>query len=405
MTSGAIGAGVTVRFLGALLILALLATPRFAAPTSAIAEFTPDEVARILSHGPWPSPGRVMAFADPTNRFSGDPAAIALGRRLFHDARLSRDGALSCASCHDPARDFTDGRARAVGLAPHDRNTQSLLNVGLQRWFGWDGGADSLWAASIRPLLAPAEMGSSAAKVAAVVRGDPDLAAAHAKAFGPAPPPSSRADEALMVDVAKAIAAWMETLVSPRTAFDAFRDALARGDAIAASHYPADARRGLAIFIGRGNCSVCHHGPAFSNGEFHDIGIPFVVGPGRVDPGRHAGIRRLREDPFNLLGRWNDETAGASARSTRTRHLVLQHRNWGEWRTPGLRGAARTAPYMHDGRLATLRDVVQHYARLDEDRLHSDGEALLKPLNLKEDEVDDLVAFLRSLDPLAPPER
>lgn len=376
------------------LVAALLVMPRVAAREPDATGFSPDEVAKILSHGPWPpAPAR-----DPTNRASGNPAAIALGARLFRDPRLSRGSAISCAGCHDPARGFTDGRPRAVGLALHDRNTQGLLNAGLQRWFGWDGGADSLWAASIRPLLAPGEMGSSAAAVAAVVRGDPGLAAAHAKAFRRAAPVEALDDETLLVDVAKAIAAWVETRVSPRTPFDDFRDALARGDATAAARYPADARRGLAIFIGRGNCNVCHHGAAFSNGEFHDVGIPFVVGPGRVDPGRHAGIRRLREDPFNLLGRWNDETPGATARSARTRHVTLQHRNWGEWRTPGLRGLSRTAPYMHDGRLATLRDVVRHYATLDEDRLHADGEALLKPLNLSEREIDDLVAFLRSLD-------
>ena len=249
-------------------------------------------------------------------------------------------------------------------------------------------------------MLAPGEMGSSAAKVAATVRADPGLAAAHAKAFRRPVPVAALDDEMLLVDVAKAIAAWVETRISPRTPFDDFRDALASGDAAAAARYPADARRGLALFVGRGNCSVCHHGPAFSNGEFHDVGIPFVVEPGRVDPGRHAGIRRLRDDPYNLLRRWNDEPAGVDARSARTRHVTLQHRNWGEWRTPGLRGVARTAPYMHDGRLATLRDVVLHYSRLDEDRLHADGEALLKPLNLSEREVEDLVAFLRSLDPM-----
>lgn len=389
------------RILGAALALGLLAAPGAGARAAEATGFSQDEVAKILSHGPWPPP----PARDATSRASGNPAAIALGARLFRDPRLSRDGAISCATCHDPRRDFTDGRPRALGITRHDRNTQGLLNAGLQRWFGWDGGTDSLWAATIRPLLAPGEMGSSAAKVAATVRDDPGLAAAHAKAFGRTPPPSAQGDEALLVDVAKAIAAWVETRVSPRTPFDDFRDALARGDAAAAARYPADARRGLAIFVGRGNCGVCHHGPAFSNGEFHDVGVPFVVEPGRVDPGRHAGIRRLREDPYNLLGRWNDEPAGVDARSARTRHVTLQHRNWGEWRTPGLRGAARTAPYMHDGRLATLRDVVLHYSRLDEDRLHADGEALLKPLNLSEREVEDLVAFLRSLDPRASPGR
>lgn len=365
-----------------------------------VPDFDADEVARILRHGPWPPPDR----ADPTNRVSGNPGAIALGRRLFFDPRLSGNGAIACASCHVPERDFTDGRSRALGLGRHDRNTQGLLNAGLQRWFGWDGGADSLWSAALRPLLSPVEMGSTPARIAAQVRSDPALAARHAAVFGAA----KADDDAVMVDVAKAIAAWVETLRSPRTAFDDFRDALARGDATGTARYPEAARRGLKIFIGRGNCSACHFGPAFSNGEFHDVGMPFVVEPGRVDPGRHAGIRRVRSDRFNLLGPWNDEPQQArssEARALQTRTVSLQHRNWGEWRTPTLRGLGRTAPYMHDGRMTTLRDVVKHYSEIDEDRLHADGESLLKPLRLSAGEIDDLLVFLASLDAGAAPAR
>ena len=372
---------------------------------TAPAEFTPAQVATILSHGPWPAAPR----RDPTNRLSGVPDAIALGREFFFDASLSRDGRIACASCHDPAKGFTDGLPRAVGLAGHDRNTQGLLDLGLQRWFGWDGGADSLWAASLRPLLSHVEMGADAAHVAARLRSRPAVTAritaladgmAAERGPGSAGPSGAPAnDEALMVAAAKAIAAWLETLVSPRTAFDDFRDALARGDQAAMAAYPAAARRGLAIFAGRGNCSVCHAGPAFTNGEFHDIGRPFIVARGRVDPGRHAGIRRLRADPYNLAGSWNDQppAQGPADASIRTRTVALQHRNWGEWKTPGLRGLPATAPYTHDGSLATLRDVVGHYSDLDVDRLHADGEALLKPLRLTDTEIDDLVAFLETL--------
>jgi cytochrome c peroxidase len=361
-------------------------------------DLSPEEIAATVSHGPWPPP----QARDPTNRASGDRQAIALGERLFADAALSGSGTLSCASCHDPARGFTDGRPRARGASMLDRNTQGLLDVSTWRWFGWDGGTDSLWAATLRPLLSPSEMASDPARIAGRLRGDPAAMQLVARLFGPA-----AGDERVAVAAAKAIAAWLETLRSPRTAFDEFRDALARGDAAQAARYPAAARRGLKLFLGRGNCRACHVGPSFSNGEFHDVGRPFVVGPGRVDPGRHAGIRRVRADPYNLLGPFNDErdTPPERQRALQTRTVVLQHRNFGEWRTPTLRGLLATAPYMHDGSLPTLHDVVRHYSELDLDRLHADGESLLRPLNLSPREIDDLVAFLQTLSPARPATR
>jgi cytochrome c peroxidase len=199
----------------------------------------------------------------------------------------------------------------------------------------------------------------------------------------------------VLVGVAKALAAFQETRVSGRTPFDEFRDALAKGDAKGMVAYPDPAKRGLAIFIGKGRCNLCHLGPAFTNGEFHDTGIPFFLGRGRVDRGRYAGIEKLRESPYNLLGRWNDDATRSSA--TGTRHVRLEHRNFGEFRTPSLRNLALTAPYMHNGGLATLRDVVNHYSTVSPDRLHADGEAILRALKLTERESHDLVAFLETL--------
>jgi cytochrome c peroxidase len=161
------------------------------------------------------------------------------------------------------------------------------------------------------------------------------------------------------------------------------------------ARYPALARRGLAIFVGSGNCTICHSGPRLSNGEFHDVGIPFFAEPGRVDPGRYGGIRKVTASRYNLLGAFNDDPARTSA--TSTRHVALEHRNYGEFKVPSLRNVARTAPYMHDGSLATLRDVVRHYSNLDLDRLHADGERILTPLALDKYEVDALVAFLETL--------
>jgi cytochrome c peroxidase len=346
--------------------------------------FSTEEKQKILAHGPWPPSPR----KDPSNRVSGKPEAIAFGERLFFEPRLSGTGSVLCATCHVPFRHFQDARARGFGLEEVDRNTLALQNVGLYRWYGWDGGNDSLWAQSIRPLLDQREMRSSAARIAAFVRGN--AAGDYQKAFG-RPPPGN--DEELMVDVGKALAAYQETLVTRRTPFDDFRDSLLND--FSKNEYSLAAQRGLRIFIGKGSCSVCHFGPAFSNGEFSDTGIPFFAAKGRVDPGRYEGIKKLKSSPYNLLGRFNDDATRASA--TGTRHVDLQHRNFGEFRVPGLRNVALTAPYMHNGSLATLREVVQHYSDINEDRLHLDGEKILRKLHLTPQEVEDLVAFLESL--------
>lgn len=350
--------------------------------------FTAEEVQRILAHGPWPPP----AVRDPSNRVSGNAAAIDLGRRLFADAPLSANGYVACVSCHQTDRAWTDGVPRARGMGPLDRNTPSVANAWLNRWFGWGGAADSLWMASLRPLLDPNEIGTTPQRVVERFKLNDDLACRYRRAFGRAP---DHADETLLVNVAKAIAAFQETLTTGRTPFDDFRDALARGDRRALAAYPESARRGLKLFAGRGNCFFCHSGPAFTNGEFHDVGVPYFVAPGQADGGRYAGIQALAASRFNLLGPHNDEAARTTA--TKTRHVALSPRHWGEFKTPGLRNVAVTAPYMHNGSLATLRDVVRHYSELNEERLHADGERILRPLKLAPSEIDDLVAFLESL--------
>jgi cytochrome c peroxidase len=123
----------------------------------------------------------------------------------------------------------------------------------------------------------------------------------YSRAFGRVADASDQ--EALLVDVDKALAALQETIVSGRTPFDDFRDALARGDPGAAATFPEAAQRGAILFVGRGKCHICHGGPAFSNGEFADVGVSYFVAPARVDPGRHGGIAKLRRNQFNLTGR------------------------------------------------------------------------------------------------------
>jgi cytochrome c peroxidase len=372
------------------LAVVLFALATLVSATEKITEFTSAELGRIAAHGPWPLPWT----GDPGNRVSGNAAAIRLGRDLFFEPRLSANRRVACATCHQPERGFQDGRAVARGLVDGVRNTPGLLNVRHQRWFGWDGGHDSLWSASLRPILDAREMGGNAARAARVLRDKAALDCHYRLAFGK-PPHASDPD--LLVNIAKAIAAWQETLISPPSAFDTFRDALERKDARAIAAYPAAAKRGLRLFLGRGQCATCHAGPLFSNGEFGDIGIPFFIKPTGVDPGRQGGIKRLLASPWNLLGTYNDDAARNNA--TGTQHLRPEHRNFGEFKVPSLRNLKLTAPYMHNGSLATLREVVRHYSELDEDRLHADGERILKPLHLNDAEIDDLVAFLESLSP------
>ena len=352
-------------------------------------DWSPEEVRAVGQHGPWPSP----PARDPSNKVSGAPAGIALGEHLFNDPRLSGDGRMSCATCHQAGREWSDGLARGRGAVELDRRTPSLWNIGYLHWFGWDGAGDSLWAQSIRPLLDPREMNGGPTHAAGLLRDDAALACGYEKAFGSKP---GTDDEQLLVDTAKALAAFQATLVSPRTSFDDFRDALVAGDRVHASRYPLAAQRGLKLFIGEGNCNLCHLGPRFTSGEFGDIGIPFFVRPGEVDSGRHGGLGRLAASPFNLLGKYNDDPTGNTTR--RTRHVQRQHSNFGEFRVPGLRQVGRGGPYMHNGSLATLEDVVRHYSEVSPDRLHSDGIALVRPLGLTTEQSADLVAFLRTLD-------
>jgi cytochrome c peroxidase len=379
------------RMLASLAAAAVLAGAANGASTEQAVTFNEAERAAILAHGPWP-PQRT---SDPSNRFSGNEQAISFGRRLFFDKRLSLDGQRACATCHDPTKAFADGRPRSIGLAVVDRNAIALANLRLNRWFGWSGTADSLWAQSIRPITDPKEMGLTPERLQEHIAGEAELAETYVRVFGS--PAGSESPEHALANVAKALAAFQETIVTGRTPFDAFRDALESGDAAAASRYPVAAQHGLKIFIGKGKCNVCHFGPNFTNGEFDNVGVPHFAEKGRVDTGRYGGIAALLASPFNLLGPHSDDPE-QETRAIPTRHVEALHRNWGEFRVPSLRNVALTGPYMHDGSIATLRDVIRHYSELNEERLHGhEAVRLLRPLQLTDGEMADLVAFLETL--------
>ncbi len=374
-----------------LLYAALLAAPCLlpAAASGTGVSFSADERAAVLSHGPWPPELR----PDASNRVSGEAGAIALGKRLFAEPRLSSTGTIACATCHISARAFADGRPLGAGLRPLVRNTPTVWNARFNRWYGWAGAVDTLWGASIRPILDASEMAATADHVAGLLAADPGLAGQFETAFG-VDPKALQSDEVL-AGVGKALAAFQETLVTGRTPFDGFRDALADNDKAAMARYPRAALRGLKIFVGKGRCSLCHLGAGFTNGEFDDAGVSYFTRSGKVDQGRYEGIRLFRQSPYSGHGRHSDDRHGANANLTR--HVMSQHRDWGAFKVPSLRNVAKTAPYMHNGSLASLHDVARHYSEIDMERLHTDGASILRPLHLTALEINDLVAFLQSL--------
>ena len=287
-------------------------------------------------------------------------AKVALGKRLFFEPRLSVNGRYSCASCHDPQRSFSDGRVVAVGATgerlPH--NALALVNVAYNVRFGWSQpGARSLEAQMLEPMLKrhPLELGLAGhqADVRAALAADAQYAAAFAAAFPPHSAPRQPVGGAVSFDhVVKAIAAFERTLLSGRSPFDRY--------VFSAEHaaLSEQAKRGMALFFSRTiGCAQCHSG-------------------------------------FNFAGNWRDaegQTGPASFADNGTSSTAM--------RVPTLRNIALTAPYMHDGRFATLEEVLAHYSALGEraqaQRAQQDRRLPQRPLGLGE--RVELIAFLRSL--------
>lgn len=250
--------------------------------------------------------------------------SIDQGRRLFFDRRLSRDGSISCSSCHDPERAFSDGRTLAVGIFGRigKRNSPALINRGYGRSFFWDGRISTLEEQVLKPIQDPNEM---------------DLTLEEA---------SSRVGLAAN-EIARSLASFVRSILSGDSPFDRFLN----GDHNALT---PEQKQGLQVFRGKGNCTACHVGPSFTDERLHNTGIAWRDG-------------KLAD-------------AGAGR---------------GDFKTPTLREIARTAPYMHDGSLATLEDVVEYYDRGGNRSPGLDAE--LRPLHLSAYEKHTLIAFLRCL--------
>lgn len=272
-------------------------------------------------------------------------AKIDLGKQLYFDPRLSSDDTISCASCHDPKKGWSNGEAfaKGVGGALGGRSAPTIINSGYSMFQFWDGRAKQVEGQALGPIQAGVEMNMPLDKLVEKLKGIEGYKTQFQAVFG---------GEINADDVAKAIGAFERTVNSGNAPFDKFK----AGDKAALSEA---AQRGQKLFFGKANCSACHSGPNFFDGGFHNLGVSI-------------------DKPEPDLGRF----------------VVTQSvGDRGAFKTPTLREIARTAPYMHDGSLATLEDVVKFYVKGGNPNPQLDEEIF--PLKLSDAEQADLVTFLK----------
>ena len=280
-------------------------------------------------------------------------AKAALGRRLFFDPQLSADGKVSCATCHEPDRAFADARPLAVGVFGRvgRRHSPALVNRGFGRSHFWDGRAATLELQVLQPIEDPNEMASTIADVVARVQTSKEYAAAFDGVFG---------DGVTGENLGRALATFIRTIKSVDTPYDRF----IAGDRGALS---LDAQAGLDVFRRRARCIFCHGEPTFSDEGFHNTGVA-----------------------------WQADAAGVGAFADDGRFAVSKlDRDRGSFKTPTLREVARTAPYMHDGSLQTLADVIDFYDKGG--RTNPKLSNLVRPIGLSAEDKRVLIAFLESL--------
>jgi cytochrome c peroxidase len=307
---------------------------------------------------PKPPLGLIPVVWPPDNLYSAVKAE--LGRFLYFDKRLSADGTVACASCHDPARGFTDGAPVSTGIRGQrgGRSAPTVINRAYSLAQFWDGRAATLEEQVKGPIANPIEMGNTHDAMVASLRGISGYGPLFAKAFGT---PDITVDR-----VAQAVATFERTILSGNSRYDRYK----AGDKKAMSALQV---RGMRVFFDKAECDSCHEGVNFTLNAYANLG----VGADKPEPdvGRYA----VTKDPAD----------------------------WGAFKTPTLRDVARTAPYMHDGSLASLKQVVDFYDKggIPNKNLNKK----IKPLHLTDQEKDALVAFLEALNgdvtPVRPPEK
>jgi cytochrome c peroxidase len=353
---------------------------------------------------------------DAGNAVADNPQAARFGQQLFFDTRLSGNGEVSCATCHQPERRFTDGLATARAIGESRRNTPSLVGVAYSPWLYWDGRKDSLWSQALAPLEDPAEHGGHRIRLAMLLQDDQLYRHEYHDLFGqwpevkeiePIGTDSSPADwavtwqhlaiedqqqiDTIFANLGKVLAAYERRLMPSPSRFDSYVSALVNKEPGAEDIFSSDERVGLRLFIGKAHCVECHNGPLFTNNEFHNTGLlpPSGFLP---DEGRSQVIEQLRTDAFNCLGEFSDATAD---QCEELRYMRSGPELLGAMRTPSLRNLAGTAPYMHKGQMRTLTEVLEHYNRAP---LALIGHSEVQPLGLSNKQLKQLEAFLLTLD-------
>lgn len=361
--------------------------------------FTAEERNKIFSLSPLPAPP-----ANPSNRYADNPEAAHFGQYLFFDPRLSKNQQISCASCHNPGLGWSDGLPLAKGLGTGTRHSPSLWNVAQQRWLFWDGRADSLWSQALGPIQHPLEMGADAPTLIQRFQSSEDLKAGYTHLFGDLPSAKASATEQqrFLSHLGKALEAYERKIVSQESDFDRFVKTLRNtGTSEALS---VAAQRGLRLFIGAGQCILCHQGPNFSDGEFHNIGLPQLSTGTAPDPGRSLGIGSVKTSALNGRGPFSDASA-QDPWNDKLNYVSADAAQTGAFRTPSLREVASTAPYMHDGRFQNLQEVLAFYNAPVMAPAIGNREDTLRPLQLTPEDMADLEAFLQSLSSGPPDER
>ncbi len=289
----------------------------------------------------------------------------------------------------------------------------SVAGAAHSRWQFWDGRKDSLWSQALEPLEAAAEHGLTRGEVAALVadvygddyeavfgplpdlelprRAGPNGDAAAKAAWDELNSADQEAVTRVFVNVGKALAAFERGLEPAASRFDRYAEAALQDDPAANTLLTADERAGYALFTGKAGCAGCHNGPLFSDGSFHNTGVPHAAGE-EADTGRAGGVTLAKSDEFNCLSRYSDAPANActALKELETESFGLER----AFKVPSLRNVAGRAPYMHAGQFGTLREVLAHYNRAP---AAPAGFTELRPLGLSDGELGELEAFLKTL--------
>lgn len=371
--------------------------------------FSIDEWVLVAELSPLPA----VPPPNPTNRFADNPAAAELGQMFFFDFRFSKHSTIACSTCHSPFYAFADIESTSLATGRGTRNTPTVLNAAYNEWQLWDGRAETMWTQALFALEGESEMAGTRLQYAHVIY-------AHYKAeyeavFGPLPnledtdrfpvdgkpgePAFDNMSEAdqfainrVFANIGKAFEAYQRLLISLNAPFDRY----VAGDEAAIS---PSAKNGLKIFVGKGGCIDCHNTPRFTDNGFHNIGVP----PGfEEDSGRFQGIPKLMNNIFNSAGIYSDSRA-ASEQMLRAMEAKPEDR--GTFRTPPLRNVAVTAPYFHTGEFPTLMSVIDFKAAGGYTTPFPGMDTVpIDPLDLSEEEKNDLVEFLKTLTGESPPE-